>query len=126
MRFIFYAVICSFISIQFVNAQCIQPTNLQHQVDIPVQFPLLQHNMTAKRDTAASKPYLYVAGKERGLVIYNISNLKAEDIKLVEELEREEEIIHNIENEEHCKIGHDDVFMHRSKIKEKLTESDSN
>ncbi|MFN8116388.1 MAG: T9SS type A sorting domain-containing protein [Bacteroidia bacterium] len=75
MRFIFYAVICSFISIQFVNAQCTQPTNLQHQVDISVQFPLLQHNMTAKRDTAASKPYLYVAGKERGLVIYNISNL---------------------------------------------------
>lgn len=58
--------------------------------------------------------------------IYNISNIKAEDFKLVEELEREEEIIHNIENEEHCKIGHDDVFMHRSKLKEKLNESDSN
>lgn len=75
MRVIFYVVLCSFISIQFVSAQCAQPTNLQHQVDIPVQFPLLQHNMTAKRDTAASKSYLYVAGKERGLVIYNISNL---------------------------------------------------
>lgn len=58
--------------------------------------------------------------------IYNISNIKAEDFKLVEELEREEEIIHNIENEEHCKIGHDDVFMHRSKLKEKLNESGSN
>ena len=67
---IFYVMLTS-----FAYSQCSQSINLQHQVDIPVQFPLLQHNMTAKRDTMASKPYLYVAGKERGLVIYNISNL---------------------------------------------------
>lgn len=58
--------------------------------------------------------------------IYSISNVKIEEIKLIRELEREEEIIQNIENEEHCKIGHDDVFMHRSKLKDKLKEEDSN
>ncbi|MBI3519983.1 MAG: T9SS type A sorting domain-containing protein [Bacteroidetes bacterium] len=74
MRFIFYCLLFStFFNV--VHAQCTQPANLQNQVDIPVQFPLMQHNMTARRDTSPSKPYLYVAGKERGLVIYNISNL---------------------------------------------------
>jgi hypothetical protein len=33
--------------------------------------------MSAKRDTAASKPYLYVAAKAQGLKIYNISNVSS-------------------------------------------------
>lgn len=59
----------------FCYAQCTQAANLQLQSNIPTPNVLTNHNMTARRDTSLSKPYLYIAGKEQGLVIYNISNI---------------------------------------------------
>ncbi len=73
MKIYLYLLLSLFV-VKFLSSQCALPTNLLFQSDIPVPMPLLQHNMTAHRDTAASKPFLYVAGKERGLVVYNISN----------------------------------------------------
>lgn len=58
-----------------MQSQCLQPVNFQLQKSLPMSFPTIQLNMTAHRDTAASKPYLYISGKGAGLLIYNISNI---------------------------------------------------
>ncbi len=60
---------------EFAISQCVQPVNFQLQKDIPMAFPTLQINLTARRDTAALKPFLYVCAKGSGLVIYNISTV---------------------------------------------------
>ncbi len=69
-----------FLSLFFVlckttDAQCLQPVNFQLQKNLPMTFPTIQLNMTAHRDTAAAKPYLYICGKGAGLLIYNISSV---------------------------------------------------
>lgn len=61
--------------IKTIQSQCIQPVNFQLQKSLPMPFPTIQLNMTAQRDTSASKPYLYISGKGAGLLIYNISNI---------------------------------------------------
>lgn len=58
-----------------LSGQCAHSPSLQLQSSIAVASPLLQHDMTARRDSSALKPYLYVAGKEQGLKIYNISTI---------------------------------------------------
>lgn len=59
-------------------SQCLTPVNFSLQKDIQASAtPLYNHDMTARRDTAPSRPYLYVAGKEQGLRIYNISNVSS-------------------------------------------------
>ena len=58
-----------------MQSQCTQPVNFQLQKSFPMPFPTIQLNMTAHRDTSASKPYLYISGKGAGLLIYNISSI---------------------------------------------------
>lgn len=59
-----------------VISQCLTPVNFQTLSVLPANpFPNLHHDLTAERDTAATKPFLYVAAMERGLVIYNITNI---------------------------------------------------
>lgn len=56
-------------------AQCsAHPVTLTHQAD--VAFPLPKQCMSAVHDQAG-RSYLYVAGKERGLLIYDVSNIAA-------------------------------------------------
>lgn len=57
------------------NSQCLTPVNFQLQKSIPSPAPLFNHDMTARRDSSPVKPYLYIAGMEQGLIIYNISSL---------------------------------------------------
>lgn len=55
-------------------AQCpVSP--FQNPANIASPQPLLSHFMSAKRDSASAKPYLYVAAKAKGLFIYNLANL---------------------------------------------------
>lgn len=61
--------------IKTIHSQCSQPVNFQLQKNLPMPSPASQLNMTAHRDTSASKPYLYVSGKGAGLLIYNIANV---------------------------------------------------
>ena len=61
--------------IKTMQSQCLQPVNFQLQKSLPMPFPTIQLNMTAHRDTAATKPYLYISGKGAGLLIYNISSI---------------------------------------------------
>lgn len=63
------------VAIKTLQSQCLQPVNFQLQKSLPMPFPTIQLNMTAHRDTNASKPYLYISGKGAGLQIYNISSL---------------------------------------------------
>lgn len=57
-------------------SQCLFPVNFNLQKSIAANpFPNIHHYLHAERDTAASKPYLYVAAMEQGLIIYNISNI---------------------------------------------------
>ena len=56
-------------------SQCLMPVNFTLQKSLPTSIPLFGHDITAKRDTFASKPYLYVAGNEQGLKIFNITSL---------------------------------------------------
>lgn len=56
----------------FSNAQC-TPGGLSLAEKASVDFGLPKQAMTMTHDVNG-KPYLYVAGKERGLVVYNISN----------------------------------------------------
>ena len=53
------------------SAQCTYPVNLQYQWER--SYPLNTQCMTILHDQ--SKPYIYVAGKERGLVIYDVSDI---------------------------------------------------
>ncbi|MBS1635757.1 MAG: T9SS type A sorting domain-containing protein [Bacteroidetes bacterium] len=55
--------------------QCLTNANFQNQKNLPAPVYTVQHDMTARRDTSPSKPYLYIAGKERGFVVYNISSV---------------------------------------------------
>ncbi len=60
----------------FGKSQCLTPVNFALQKSLPsAPTPSVNHYMTAHRDTFPSKPYLYVAAKELGLYIYNISSL---------------------------------------------------
>ena len=61
--------------IKTMQSQCLQPVNFQLQKNLAMPFPTIQLNMTAHRDTSASKPYLYISGKGAGLLIYNISSI---------------------------------------------------
>ncbi len=56
-------------------SQCVIPATLTKQGEKAMTTPILNHNMSARRDSSASKPYLYVAAKAQGLQIYNISSL---------------------------------------------------
>jgi len=58
-------------------SQCLTPVNFVKPGEKAMPSPLLNHNMTARRDSTPSKPYLYVAAKAQGLQIYNISSLSA-------------------------------------------------
>ncbi len=58
-------------------AQCLSPVNFVKPGEKAMPNPLFNHNMTARRDSTPSKPYLYVAAKAQGLQIYNISSLAA-------------------------------------------------
>ncbi len=58
-------------------SQCLTPVNFVKPGEKPMPNPLFNHNMTARRDSTPSKPYLYVAAKAQGLQIYNISSLSA-------------------------------------------------
>jgi len=70
---LFAFLFCSLFA-QHLLAQC--PISVfQNPANIASPQPLLSHFMSAKRDSAASKPYLYVAAKAKGLFIYNLSNL---------------------------------------------------
>jgi hypothetical protein len=70
-------IICFYflIQTQISVSQCLVPVNFVKQKDLPMPFPTIQLNMTAHRDTTASKPYLYISGKGAGLIIYNISSI---------------------------------------------------
>lgn len=58
-----------------VKAQCsVHPVTVTHQSS--VSFPLPKQCMTAIHDRVG-RPYVYVAGKERGLLVYNVSSLTA-------------------------------------------------
>lgn len=63
------------VMMQVLHSQCLQPVNFQLQKSLPMPSPGSQLNMTAHRDTAASKPYLYISGKGAGLLVYNISSI---------------------------------------------------
>lgn len=73
MRFVYILLVSafSFFSSSFSFAQCAYPVNMQFQWEIP--YPLTSQCLTIQHDS--TKPYLYVAGKERGLVIYDVSNI---------------------------------------------------
>ncbi|MBK7667463.1 MAG: T9SS type A sorting domain-containing protein [Sphingobacteriaceae bacterium] len=58
-----------------LHSQCLIPATLTKQGEKAMTTPILNHNMSARRDSSASKPYLYVAAKAQGLQIYNISSL---------------------------------------------------
>lgn len=73
----FFSLVVSFMFYVSGIAQCFQPVNMQLESSAPATNTLTQHDMTARRDTAASKPYLYVAGKAQGLVIFNINNISS-------------------------------------------------
>ena len=60
---------------QALRSQCVQPVNFQLQKSLAMPSPSTQLNMTAHRDTAAAKPYLYISGKGAGLLVYNISSI---------------------------------------------------
>lgn len=53
------------------SAQCTYPVNLQFQWER--SFPLSSQCLSIQHDS--TKPYIYVAGKERGLIIYDVSNV---------------------------------------------------
>jgi hypothetical protein len=55
-------------------SQCATPVNFGSPKNISAPSPLLQHYMTARRDSSAAKPNLYIAAKEKGLLVYDISN----------------------------------------------------
>ncbi len=58
-----------------VKAQCsAHPVSVTHQSS--TAFPLPKQCMTALHDRLG-RPYLYVAGKERGLLVYNVSSIGA-------------------------------------------------
>lgn len=58
-----------------VKAQCTVPVNFQFQGNNPATTPgNTNHYLTAKRDTSVSKPYVYVAAMEKGLLVMNINN----------------------------------------------------
>jgi hypothetical protein len=63
------------VMMQAVRSQCLQPVNFQLQKSLAMPSPSTQLNMTAHRDTAVSKPYLYISGKGAGLLVYNISSI---------------------------------------------------
>lgn len=75
MRSFFFFHLFLFCSGIELFSQCISPVNFQKQKDVPSAIPLFQHYLTVRRDTAVSRPYLYAAAKEGGLIIYNISSL---------------------------------------------------
>lgn len=56
------------------KAQCLTPTNFTLQKSVANPIPILNHSMSAKRDTGLLRPYLYVANKAQGLAIYNITS----------------------------------------------------
>lgn len=56
----------------YVYSQCIFEPSIMHTAD--VAFPIPDECMTAEHDESG-KPYLYVAGKERGLLIYDVSGI---------------------------------------------------
>ncbi len=56
-------------------SQCLTPVIFALQKSLPTASPLLNHDMSTLRDSFPGKPYLYIAGKEQGLKIYNINNL---------------------------------------------------
>lgn len=60
-----------------VFAQCTTPLNLQNPKNLASANLLLQHYLSVRRDSSAAKPYLYVAAKATGLIIYNIGNLSS-------------------------------------------------
>jgi hypothetical protein len=57
------------------NAQCLFPVSFTLQSSYPTVTPLTGHDIIPKRDTMASRPYLYVAGNEQGLKIFNITGI---------------------------------------------------
>jgi hypothetical protein len=78
MKFISILCFSVVLMIADLNAQCLSPVNFSLQKDIPASAtPLFNHSMSAKRDSASSKPYLYVAGKALGLKVYDISNVSS-------------------------------------------------
>ncbi len=72
MRVVCILLVSAFISFTASSsfAQCAYPVNLQFQWEIP--YPFMSQCLTIQHDS--TKPYIYVAGKERGLVIYDVSN----------------------------------------------------
>lgn len=74
MKHLFYLISFVFIYSK-PYAQCSQPLNFQLQGNSPVMtYTNSNHHLTVKRDTSASKPYLYVAAMEQGLLILDITN----------------------------------------------------
>lgn len=53
------------------SAQCAYPLNIQQQWDLPFAFP---KQCLATEHDANNKPYLYIAAKERGLLVVDITN----------------------------------------------------
>jgi len=72
----FLRVSCIFLLNNKLLSQCLFPVNFNLQKSIAANpFPNIHHYLHAERDTAATKPFLYVAAMEQGLIIYNISNI---------------------------------------------------
>lgn len=64
-------IILSYLLVPLLSQNCSSYTNMQLQADIPSTCNEMV--MTMERE-ASGAPYLYIANKEAGLVIYDISN----------------------------------------------------